>query len=45
MDDRKHSISPHDLYTRLGSEAAPILADVRHVADFARADWPATKSA
>jgi hypothetical protein len=38
MDDRKHSISPHDLYTRLGSESAPIIVDVRRDADFAGAD-------
>jgi rhodanese-related sulfurtransferase len=37
MDDRKHSISPHDLYSRLGSEAAPIVVDVRRDADFAGA--------
>jgi rhodanese-related sulfurtransferase len=37
MDDRKHSISPHDLYARLGSEAAPIIVDVRREADFAAA--------
>jgi hypothetical protein len=29
MDDRKHSISPDALYTLNGSEAAPIIADVR----------------
>jgi hypothetical protein len=45
MDDREHSMSPHDPYAQLGSEAAPILVDVRRDADFARADWPATKSA
>jgi rhodanese-related sulfurtransferase len=38
MDDRKHSISPHDLYARLGSEAAPIVVDVRRDDDFANAD-------
>jgi rhodanese-related sulfurtransferase len=38
MDDRKHSISPHDLYARLGSEAGPIVIDVRRAADFANAD-------
>jgi hypothetical protein len=38
MDDRRHSISPHDLYAQLGSGAAPILVDVRQDADFARAD-------
>src|SRR3981081_2832320 len=38
MDDRKHSISPPDLYARLGSEAAPIIVDVRRDADFAGAD-------
>jgi hypothetical protein len=29
MDRSKHSISPHDLYARLGSESAPIVVDVR----------------
>jgi rhodanese-related sulfurtransferase len=38
MDSRKQSISPHDLYVRLGSEAAPIIDDVRRDADFAGAD-------
>ena len=38
MDQSKHSISPHDLYARLGSEAAPIVVDVRRAADFANAD-------
>src|SRR5258707_11766668 len=38
MDDRKHSISPNDLYSRLGSEAVPIIVDVRRDADFAGAD-------
>jgi rhodanese-related sulfurtransferase len=38
MDDRKHSISPEILYARLGSEAAPIIVDVRRDADFAGAD-------
>jgi hypothetical protein len=37
MDDRKQSISPQDLYVRLGSEAAPIIIDVRRDADFAAA--------
>jgi hypothetical protein len=37
MDDRKHSISPDALYARLGSEAAPIIVDVRRDADFADA--------
>jgi hypothetical protein len=45
MDHRKHSMSPPDLYAQLGSEAAPIWVDVRRDADFARAGWPATKSA
>jgi hypothetical protein len=35
MDDRKISISPDVLYARLGSEAAPIIVDVRRDADFA----------
>jgi rhodanese-related sulfurtransferase len=38
MGDRKHSISPEILYARLGSEAAPIIVDVRRDADFAGAD-------
>jgi rhodanese-related sulfurtransferase len=38
MDHRKHLISPHDLYARLGSEAAPIIIDVRRDADFVGAD-------
>ena len=38
MDDRKYSISPDALYARLGSEAAPIIVDVRRDADFAGAD-------
>src|SRR5207245_2492037 len=38
MDDRKHSISPDALYARLGSEAAPIIIDVRRDADSAGAD-------
>jgi len=37
MDDRKYSISPDALYARLGSEAAPIIVDVRRDADFADA--------
>jgi hypothetical protein len=38
MDDRKHSISPDALYARLGSDAAPIIVDVRREADFASAE-------
>jgi rhodanese-related sulfurtransferase len=38
MDDRKHPITPHDLYARLGSEAAPVVVDVRRDEDFAGAD-------
>lgn len=38
MDDYRHSISPHDLYARLGSDAAPIVVDVRRAADFDSAD-------
>src|SRR6266404_6009138 len=38
MDGRKHSISPETLYARLGSEAAPIIVDVRRDADFAGAE-------
>ena len=29
MDRSKHSISPNDLYARLGTDAAPIVDDVR----------------
>ena len=35
--DQKNSISPRHLYARLGSEAAPIIVDVRRDADFAGA--------
>jgi len=38
MDNRKHSITPHDLYARLGSAAAPVIVDVRRDGDFADAD-------
>jgi rhodanese-related sulfurtransferase len=38
MDLSKRSISPHDLYARLGCEAAPIIVDVRHDNDFASAE-------
>jgi rhodanese-related sulfurtransferase len=38
MDDRKHSISPDTLYARLGSDAAPIIVDVRRDVDFAGAE-------
>jgi rhodanese-related sulfurtransferase len=38
MDDRRHSISRDSLYERVGSEAAPIIIDVRRDADFARAE-------
>jgi hypothetical protein len=38
MDDRKHSISPDGLYPRIGSDAAPIIVDLRRDADFAGAD-------
>ena len=37
MDDRKYSISSDALYARLGSEAAPIIVDVRRDADCADA--------
>ncbi len=37
MDQDKTSISPQQLYARLGSEAAPVVLDVRHDADFAAA--------
>ena len=35
--DQKNSISPRHLYARIGSEAAPIIVDVRRDADFATA--------
>jgi hypothetical protein len=35
--DQKNSISPQHLYARLGSEATPIIVDVRRDADFAGA--------
>ena len=35
---RPPSISPHDLYARLGTAASPIVIDVRRAADFAAAD-------
>jgi rhodanese-related sulfurtransferase len=38
MDESKPSISPHDLYARLGTAAAPIVVDVRHRSAFANAD-------
>src|SRR5258708_2968055 len=38
MDQSKHSISPNELYARLGSDAAPFVVDVRRDADFAGAD-------
>ncbi|MDB6097794.1 MAG: hypothetical protein JWN58_497 [Gammaproteobacteria bacterium] len=38
MGDPRHSISPNAIYSRLGSEAAPIIVDVRRDADFAGAD-------
>ena len=38
MERSKNSISPDALYARLGSEAAPIIVDVRRDADFAGAD-------
>src|SRR5580704_14247337 len=38
MDRDSHSISPRDLYERLGSEAAPIIVDVRRDTDFVGAE-------
>src|SRR5258705_4585486 len=38
MDQSKHSISPNELYARLGNDAAPIIVDVRRETDFAGAD-------
>ena len=37
MDGKQPSISPHDLYARLGTGAAPAVIDVRRPADFAKA--------
>jgi rhodanese-related sulfurtransferase len=38
MEQARHSISPADLYARLGTAAAPVVVDVRRPADFAKAD-------
>jgi rhodanese-related sulfurtransferase len=38
MDENKLPISPHDLYALLGSDAAPIVVDVRRDSDFANSD-------
>jgi rhodanese-related sulfurtransferase len=38
MDESKPSISPHELYARIGTAAAPIVVDVRHSTAFASAD-------
>lgn len=38
MERSKNSISPDALYARLGSEAAPIIVDVRRDTDFSGAD-------
>jgi rhodanese-related sulfurtransferase len=38
MERSKNSISPEALYARLGSEAAPIIVDVRRDADFSGTD-------
>ena len=38
MDQRNSSISPKDLYARLGSGTAPVVVDVRRDADFASAE-------
>jgi len=37
MNDRRNPISPLALYARLGTEAAPVMVDVRRDADFAGA--------
>jgi rhodanese-related sulfurtransferase len=37
MDGQNASISPHDLYARLGTAAAPLVLDVRRVATFEKA--------
>jgi rhodanese-related sulfurtransferase len=38
MDGQNASISPHDLYARLGTAAAPLVLDVRRVAAFEKAE-------
>jgi len=38
MDQHNNSISPKDLYARLGSGTAPVVVDVRRDADFASAE-------
>jgi rhodanese-related sulfurtransferase len=38
MDGNNISISPHDLYASLGSDAAPIVVDVRRDSDFTNSD-------
>ena len=38
MDGKRPSISPPDLYSLLGTEAAPSVIDVRRPADFAKAE-------
>jgi rhodanese-related sulfurtransferase len=38
MDGHSHSISPHDLYAKLGSDSAPVVIDVRRAAAFANAE-------
>jgi rhodanese-related sulfurtransferase len=38
MDETQTSLSPSQLYDRLGTAAAPIVLDVRRAADFAQAD-------
>ena len=38
MDGKQPSISPHNLYSLLGTEAAPSVIDVRRPADFAKAE-------
>jgi rhodanese-related sulfurtransferase len=37
MDGKRPSISPHELYARLGTATAPVVVDVRPSADFANA--------
>ena len=36
MDGTKHSITPHDVGARIGSDAGPIAADVRRSADLSK---------
>jgi rhodanese-related sulfurtransferase len=39
MDGHLRSISPKELYSRLGTASAPVLVDVRRATDFSSKDW------